>query len=160
MNSITWTDALRDEVKKLWAEGYTATQMARMLSEKHSLKLSKNSVIGTVHRMHLPSRQSPIIRSGGEPVPRKSNPRPAAPKNTLPPLVSQAQAVEPLAPMKPVPQPARPTSLSARQCVWPMWANASRPTHDYCKSRAYKWLPYCIEHCKVAYISQEKSAVF
>ena len=60
-NSImSWTEEKTEKLKKLWAEGHTASQIARMLGDN----ISRNSVIGKAHRLNLEGRtQSRMISS-------------------------------------------------------------------------------------------------
>lgn len=46
-----WTDERVEQLKKLWAEGLSASQIAAQLGG-----VSRNAVIGKVHRLHLSSR--------------------------------------------------------------------------------------------------------
>ena len=52
-----WTDSLQARLRKLWAEGLTASQIAAELS------ITRNAVIGKAHRLGLSGRVSPIQRS-------------------------------------------------------------------------------------------------
>jgi GcrA cell cycle regulator len=47
----SWTDERVERLKKLWAEGFSAEQIACQLGG-----VSRNSVIGKVHRLGLPGR--------------------------------------------------------------------------------------------------------
>ena len=49
-----WTDANVDKLKKLWERGYTASQIAAEIGG-----ISRNAVIGKVHRLNLPMRSGP-----------------------------------------------------------------------------------------------------
>jgi GcrA cell cycle regulator len=54
---MVWTDHRVDELKKLWNEGKTASQIADELGH-----VTRNAVIGKAHRLGLSSRPSPIKR--------------------------------------------------------------------------------------------------
>ena len=54
---MVWTDHRVDELKKLWNEGKTASQIADELGD-----VTRNAVIGKAHRLGLSSRPSPIKR--------------------------------------------------------------------------------------------------
>ena len=57
---MAWTEQQTEQLKKLWAEGHTASQIARMLGEN----ISRNAVIGKAHRLNLQGRtQSRMISS-------------------------------------------------------------------------------------------------
>jgi GcrA cell cycle regulator len=55
-NLINWTDERVEKLKKLWSEGLSASQIAAQLGG-----VSRNAVIGKVHRLNLPGR----AKSGG-----------------------------------------------------------------------------------------------
>ena len=57
---MSWTEEKTEKLKKLWAEGHTASQIARMLGDD----ISRNAVIGKAHRLNLAGRtQSRMISS-------------------------------------------------------------------------------------------------
>lgn len=68
---MSWTDDRVDQLKKMWSEGLTASQIAAKLGG-----VSRNAVIGKVHRLKLESRaQSPKSTSGRKPAaPRAVSP--------------------------------------------------------------------------------------
>lgn len=49
-----WSDAARAALRTLWAEGWSGSIIAA------ALRTTKNAVVGASHRLHLPSRPSPI----------------------------------------------------------------------------------------------------
>ena len=55
-----WTDERLDELKKLWAEGLSISQIGEALG------VSRNAIAGKAHRMGLPKRPSPISKSKTE----------------------------------------------------------------------------------------------
>jgi GcrA cell cycle regulator len=50
-NNVNWTDERVERLKKLWSEGLSASQIAAQLGG-----VSRNAVIGKVHRLSLPGR--------------------------------------------------------------------------------------------------------
>ncbi len=61
---MAWTDEMVEELKRLWDEGVTTGEIGRRLN------ISKNSIVGKVHRLGLSGRPSPIKKKGeskGEP---------------------------------------------------------------------------------------------
>lgn len=54
---MVWTDHRIEELKKLWSDGRTASQIADFLGD-----VTRNAVIGKAHRLGLSSRPSPIKR--------------------------------------------------------------------------------------------------
>src|SRR5215207_9206903 len=53
--SMSWTDERIERLKKMWADGATASQIADELGG-----VSRNAVIGKAHRLGLDARPSPV----------------------------------------------------------------------------------------------------
>ena len=68
---MSWTDERVEQLRKLWLDGKSASQIAAELSNG----ITRNAVIGKVHRLGLSGR----VKSPGQPAPR---PRPAKPAAT------------------------------------------------------------------------------
>ena len=51
---MAWTDKMVDDLKKMWKEGLTTGEIGKRLG------VSKNSIVGKVHRLGLSGRPSPI----------------------------------------------------------------------------------------------------
>ena len=54
MNQMNWSDDRVEQLKTLWTEGLSASQIARALGG-----VTRNAVIGKVHRLGLAGRASP-----------------------------------------------------------------------------------------------------
>src|SRR5258705_8478783 len=92
---MSWTDGRVELLKKLWAEGLSASQIAGELGG-----ITRNAVIGKVHRLGLsgraksPSSSGPRVRKPRSHMMRVS--RPSIPGNTaLAPAFGMAQAPQP-----------------------------------------------------------------
>ena len=158
-----WTDDRVGALKKLWLEGQSASQIAKQLGGG----VTRNAVIGKVHRLGLSGRAAPSQPARTATSFRTTRPRPAAPAAT------PAQAPQPSAPRrleavssKPVPPtpPAAPIpdlpgtatvmTLGAHMCKWPIGDPSSRE-FSFCGRRASEGV-YCGEHARVAYQPQVK----
>ena len=105
---MSWTDDRIDRLKKMWAEGATASQIADELGG-----VSRNAVIGKAHRLGLEQRPSPVKpgdekeAKGAAPVPAAAAPKPAkagaAPKPEAP-KPAAAPTAAPAAPQTATPQ--------------------------------------------------------
>ncbi|WP_040308565.1 GcrA family cell cycle regulator, partial [Asticcacaulis biprosthecium] len=51
---MSWTDERVETLKKLWQEGHSASQIAKQLGG-----VTRNAVIGKVHRLGLSGRAAP-----------------------------------------------------------------------------------------------------
>lgn len=78
--AAAWTDARIEELKRLWGEGFSASQIARALGGA----ITRNSVLAKIHR--LKNAGDPLLeRRTTSPTPREriirtNTPRPAVPK--------------------------------------------------------------------------------
>ncbi|KCZ53618.1 GcrA cell cycle regulator [Hyphomonas beringensis] len=157
---MSWTEERVSVLKKLWAEGHSASQIAKQLGG-----VTRNAVIGKVHRLGLSGRATP-----SRPV--KRPPRLARPKPRVMPDGSVKQAapaaaetVEPspapverapadiMAPLPPLQQadgePASILTLRDSMCKWPI-GDPADPKFAFCGRKA-DCGPYCAEHAKVAF---------
>jgi len=80
---MSWTEERIERLKKMWADGATASQIADELGG-----VSRNAVIGKAHRLGLEQRPSPV-KPGEEkevkkPAPVAAAPKPAAPRAEAP----------------------------------------------------------------------------
>lgn len=163
-----WTDDRVELLKKLWTDGLSASQIAKQLGG-----VTRNAVIGKVHRLGLAGRATP-----SRPVKRLSEvvarPRPvlvaplAAPAVKLPPVASvpapaAAAGEAPAAPGGRAARPAAPAAprgdvigvlhLGPNMCKWPI-GDPGDAEFGFCGAQASPGLPYCAEHAAVAYQPQ------
>ena len=131
-----WTDDRVGALKKLWLEGQSASQIAKQLGGG----VTRNAVIGKVHRLGLSGRAAPSqpARTVAATF-RTTRPRPAAaapaPAPTQPSAPRRLEAVQPkpVQPAAPVPAPmpdlpgtATVMTLGAHMCKWPIGDPSSR----------------------------------
>jgi hypothetical protein len=72
-----WTPELKDKAKALWAQGVSASQIARALP----IQVSRNAVIGILHRAGVARR---FVASKPKRVPKPPCPAPAATETLVP----------------------------------------------------------------------------
>ena len=146
-----WTDERVASLKKLWLDGLSASQIAKQLGG-----VTRNAVIGKVHRLGLSGRaapsqpQRPVFKA-----PRPQRPAPAA---------APVRRAEPIAPPTPIyvreesPGSATVLTLGAHMCKWPI-GDPSTDGFSFCGRRTGQDGPYCVEHSRVAYqpSAQKKS---
>jgi GcrA cell cycle regulator len=156
VSDMDWTTNAVKWLKKLWADGLSASQIAAELGG-----VSRNSVIGKVHRLGLPGRPK---RPAGT-IPRRRKPRsqgatirivrPAVRGNTA--LASThvfepAHAPEPevIENIIPIGQRCSTLELSEGKCRWPI-GDPSTPDFFFCGGKTIEGLPYCGYHARIAY---------
>jgi GcrA cell cycle regulator len=146
-------------LRKLWAEGHSASQIAKQLGG-----VTRNAVIGKVHRLGLSGRATP-----SRPVkrpPRLARPKPGyateraitaspvdQPQTTQAPVPAPQPRPASLSPLSPVltPDGAPATILTLRDsmCKWPI-GDPADPKFAFCGRKA-DCGPYCTEHAAVAF---------
>ncbi len=113
---MSWTEERVETLKRMWAEGQSASQIAKELGG-----VTRNAVIGKVHRLGLSNR------AGGTPSATTAKPaakeKPAKPAKPVRPAAKKAEAAaEPAADAAtetPAPTPARKPIIPAGQPLPP-----------------------------------------
>ncbi|MCK5041396.1 MAG: hypothetical protein KAR62_03845 [Sphingomonadales bacterium] len=123
---MAWTEERIAKLSALWDKGLSASQIAAELGEG----VTRNAVIGKAHRLELKSRPSPVK---GESTRAK--------KAVAKPKKKEEKKVVTL------------LDLTSTICKWP----SGHPGDDdfqFCGKEANSALPYCEEHCAMAYQAQ------
>jgi len=152
---MAWSEERVEMLKKLWTEGHSASQIAKELGG-----VTRNAVIGKVHRLGLSGRTTPSRPVKRPPRLARPKPRqpaveasPPAPEPVQPPAQSARQAradAENLAPMAlENGETANVLNLKGSMCKWPI-GDPADPDFAFCGRRATCG-PYCAEHAKVAF---------
>jgi GcrA cell cycle regulator len=150
-----WTDERVELLKKMWLDGHSASQIAKQLGE-----VTRNAVIGKVHRLGLSGRAAP-----SQPArPVYKAPRPPRPVVTATPVQRRPVEVRPAQPVVTAPAPvaiyveergtATVLTLGAHMCKWPI-GDPATDEFTFCGRRAGDEGPYCVEHARVAYQPQQ-----
>ncbi len=144
-----WTEERVEMLKKLWLDGLSASQIAKQLGG-----VTRNAVIGKVHRLGLSGRAAPSQPSRTMfKAPRP--PRPAAAGSLVQRRAPERLHAAPPPAPRPAPfieQPGTATvlTLGAHMCKWPI-GDPSSDGFTFCGRRAADEGPYCIEHARLAY---------
>ena len=151
---MIWTDEVVEELRKMWDRGMTTGQIAK------ALNVTKNSIIGKVHRLCLTARPSPIKKTPAKDV-RKSAPEKTSVKPVKEKKVSVANVVEqthlPSPSVTEVPEETNIplVKLDNHSCRWPL----GDPKDDdfcFCGKRVKTGQTYCEEHASIAYVRTGK----
>jgi len=153
---MSWTDDRVDLLKKLWSEGLSASQIAGRLGG-----VTRNAVIGKVHRLGLSGRATtsrmksirPRVRTN---APRRQQQRPNFRQLGNPAFRNLYQGeAEPFVPAPeeieiPLAERKNLQELTENDCRWPI----GDPQHDdfhFCNRGKVPGLPYCEFHSKRAF---------
>ncbi|MEZ5938162.1 MAG: GcrA family cell cycle regulator [Hyphomonadaceae bacterium] len=171
-----WTEERVAELKKLWAEGHSASQIAKRLGN-----VTRNAVIGKVHRLGLSGRATP-----SRPVkrpPRLARPKPqqatrpaAAASGATVGAVRSGGSAAPVAaegahphhhhhpaetaafvePQR-LPNGEMVTVLTVKDtmCKWPI-GDPADSAFGFCGRATENGAPYCAEHARVAFQPAKK----
>ncbi|HEY1427509.1 MAG TPA: GcrA family cell cycle regulator [Caulobacteraceae bacterium] len=141
-----WTDERVEILKKLWLDGLSASQIAKQLGG-----VTRNAVIGKVHRLGLSGRAAPSHPSRTTfKAPRPPRPISMAPRpRSLEPRAHHAPAPR-TTPYVELPGTATVLTLGAHMCKWPIGDPASSD-FTFCGRRASDEGPYCVDHARMAY---------
>lgn len=145
-----WTEERVALLKKLWAEGLSASQIAKQLTG-----VTRNAVIGKVHRLGLAGRATPS-RPAKRPV-RINRPRVVGAATATTGARTRQPPQPYIEPEKPVLEPAvfddgsiaTVLTLNDRMCKWPI-GDPQDETFAFCGRNACSG-PYCAEHARHAY---------
>jgi GcrA cell cycle regulator len=150
---MSWTDERVELLKKLWADGLSASQIAGELGG-----ITRNAVIGKVHRLGLSGRAK--SSSSGAARPRKPRApgmmrvsRPSMRGNTAlahayeHDLEAEPELIDNIIPMG---QRRTILELTEATCHWPI-GDPGSPDFFFCGGNTVNNLPYCSHHSRVAY---------
>lgn len=143
-----WTDERVELLKKLWQDGLSASQIAKQLGG-----VTRNAVIGKVHRLGLSGRATPskpqrtVFKA-----PRPARPvaaAPSAPRRIAEPVSATSLTPVPRPQIDEAPGTATVLTLGAHMCKWPI-GDPSSDEFTFCGRRASEGV-YCVDHARVAY---------
>jgi GcrA cell cycle regulator len=151
--TMSWTDERVELLKKLWAEGRSASQIANELGS-----VTRNAVIGKVHRLGLSGR----AKSPSSSVPRQRKPRAHSHMMRVRPTMRGNTAlayahdyeveaeVELIENIIPIGQRCSLLELSDDKCRWPI-GDPGAADFFFCGGKPIEGAPYCGYHSRVAY---------
>src|ERR1700759_100128 len=141
MTQANWSDDRVEQLKTLWTEGLSASQIARALGG-----VTRNAVIGKVHRLGLAGRGSPS-RSARPPLP-------SAPKVSMCSYVPPAPIVEEDPLILDDGSHATVLTINDRMCPWPIGHPSENEFH-FCGRNPKSGSPYGEAHARKAYQPQQ-----
>jgi GcrA cell cycle regulator len=156
---MSWDDERIEQLKKLWGEGLSASQIAAEMGG-----VTRNAVIGKVHRLGLSGRAKTKTTSVA------SRQRKMAGKTQRVQAVSvrgnlaviemveaEQEAVVDTRENVVVPISRRISIMELREgvCRWPM-GDPVQPDFAYCGSECTKGKTYCTHHARIAYQPQNE----
>ena len=151
---MAWTEERVEMLKQLWTDGLSASQIARKMGG-----VTRNAVIGKVHRLGLSGRATPARVSTAK-VSAATRARPSTPSLSGNARFRSSELDEIKDQVVPEPilsaeERASVLHLTEHTCKWPI---GDPGTHDFhvCGARAKSGSPYCTTHAATAYQPLER----
>ena len=153
---MAWTEEMVEGLRQMWTEGLTANEIAKRLG------VSKNSIVGKVHRLCLKARPSPIKKKEDEAeteVVETAEQQPETPVQ----VVEEIKAEE-------MPEPVvehkvekkhkgnghiKLVELDSHTCRWPL-GDPRDEDFCFCGRKVRMGQTYCEEHSNMAYVKATK----
>ncbi|MEO8651891.1 MAG: GcrA family cell cycle regulator [Hyphomicrobiaceae bacterium] len=155
---MVWNDDRVEQLKKLWADGLSASQIAAQLGE-----VTRNAVIGKVHRLGLATRASSNRTNSSRLRLRQAQPRRQVQRQRVSHVGNTAfrQMLEadhshtghiPVVEEIDIPEAERKTlqQLTECMCRWPI-GDPQMADFYFCGRDKVAGLPYCEGHARRAY---------
>lgn len=173
---MAWTDQMVEDLRKMWKEGLTTGEIGKRLN------VSKNSIVGKVHRLGLSGRPSPIkkkeVSTAESPAKNTPAAQPSAAsketktpkaekeishKNTEKPSPANTKSEEKhvftqaLAPNHCIKHRDNLslTDLDNHTCRWPL-GDPKDDNFHFCGKKIRIGQTYCEEHSAMAYVKPAK----
>ena len=147
---MIWTDEMIEGLRQMWKKGLTANEIAKALG------VSKNSIVGKVHRLNLTARPSPSKRKSedenqdeqvsvqAENFSKKFVITPIEINNTS--MVAPSSEQNGCLPL---------TELDNHTCRWPI-GDPRDEGFCFCGKKVKSGQTYCEEHAAMAYVKPIK----
>lgn len=157
---MIWTDEAVEELKRMWDRGMTTGQIAK------ALNVTKNSIIGKVHRLCLTARPSPIKKAPSAKADKKATGSAKPSKgeknkksSVSSPLSVSDEKLSGSAENKVIEETNIPlVKLDNHTCRWPL----GDPRDDdfcFCGKHVKTGQTYCEEHAAVAYVNKASKKI-
>lgn len=146
---MAWTEQMVDDLCRLWDEGLTASEIAKKIG------VSKNSIVGKVHRLCLKARPSPIKKKDEE---FDSVAEEQVFEDEMAEFDSEEwvqEEIKPAAKKCVKKERVKLMELDGHTCRWPI----GDPRDDdfcFCGKRVKIGQTYCEEHSAIAYVKPIK----
>ena len=152
---MAWTTEMIKGLEKMWKKGLTTNEIAKELG------VSKNSIVGKVHRLNLTARPSPIKKKDDDELVEQEKPvsQVGVEIKENQTQIKTEQETEP----KPLSVEAelktkkciKLCELDSHTCRWPI----GDPKDDhfcFCGNKVRAGQTYCDEHAAIAYVKPTK----
>ena len=144
---MAWTDERVELLKKLWAEGLSAAQIANKIGN-----VTRNAVIGKVHRLGLSGRATPAKPQRGctssVSTTAKTPTIAAAPEADVKPIINEPEFTTPI--VLDTGDKTTVSTIKNNMCKWPIGDPAKDEFH-FCGQQTQPGKSYCAYHARMAF---------
>jgi GcrA cell cycle regulator len=144
---MAWTDDRVELLKTLWAEGLSAAQIANKMGG-----VTRNAVIGKVHRLGLSGRATPAKPQRGCTPSLERRGTSAAPKAARRPevksVIPEPEFIAPL--VLDTGDRTTVTTIKNNMCKWPL-GDPAREDFHFCGQSTLSGKSYCAYHAHLAF---------
>ena len=143
---MAWTEERVEILKKLWAEGLSAAQIANKIGG-----VTRNAVIGKVHRLGLSGRATPAKpQRGCTPTPERKEVEngAAAPREEVKSVIPEPEFIAPL--VLDTGDAATVATIQKNMCKWPI-GDPARDDFHFCGQSTLSGKSYCAYHAHMAF---------
>lgn len=142
---MAWTDERVELLKKLWAEGLSAAQIANKMGG-----VTRNAVIGKVHRLGLSGRATPAKPQRGcsPTTERKETSQPKERRAEVKSVIPEPEFIAPL--VLDTGDRTTVATIKNNMCKWPLGDPATDDFH-FCGQSTLSGKSYCAYHAHLAF---------
>ena len=147
---MAWTEQMVEDLRQMWLEGLTANEIAKKLG------VSKNSIVGKVHRLCLTARPSPIKKKEETEENKKTVQKQVIEtinEEFLPEIEEEEtlEIEEISAPKPSTVNGVKLVNLDSHTCRWPI-GDPRDEDFCFCGKKVRAGQTYCDEHAAMAYV--------
>ncbi len=157
---MAWTDKMVEDLKIMWKQGLTTGEIGKRLG------VSKNSIVGKVHRLQLDARPSPIRKKEDDSSENVVEKTPVAKlkadkKSSRDEEKTGAATLPASTGFRPTPAQnaasgdVKLTDLDNHTCRWPI-GDPKDESFRFCGRKVRVGQTYCEEHAALAYVKPNK----
>lgn len=147
---MAWTNEMVESLRRMWTEGKSANEIAKILN------VSKNSIVGKVHRLCLTARPSPIKKKDENSNVAEIKEEAVeeiltdAPEDILPESQPENKISDKTKHRKSK-KNIKLVELDSHTCRWPL-GDPRDDDFGFCGKKVRSGQTYCDEHSQVAYV--------
>ena len=148
---MAWTEEMIDGLKQMWKEGLTTNEIAKRLG------VSKNSIVGKVHRLNLKARPSPIKKKEEITATEITETKEEVVKQSNTPIKKITVSSVNILTTKKTKKDSclKLTDLDNHTCRWPI-GDPKDDNFCFCGKTIRSGQTYCEEHAAIAYVKPIK----